>query len=355
MSFRGRAGLPGVHAVSTGASPHEQRLLAAARAGDEGAFERLVEPHRVELRAHCYRMLGSLHDAEDALQDTLLRAWRGLAGFQGRSSLRNWLYRIATNACLNFRARQPKRVLPLDHVPAAELHAVPGRPLTESIWIEPLPDQDLREGFAGPEARYELRESVELAFVAALQHLSPQNRAVLILSEVLGFSAVEIAVALDTTTASVNSALQRARKAVASRVPAESQQSTLRSLGDGAVRELVDRYMDALDRADVDAVLALLVEDATWSMPPMSTWYQGREIVAAFLTEHALAVRWRHLVSHANGQIAVGCYAWDEERGAFVAMVLDVLTLRGPKIAAVTGFVDVRAVRCVGLPDTVSP
>ena len=232
MIFRAAAGLRSVSVVSTGASPHEQRLLAAARAGDEGAFARLIEPHRGELRAHCYRMLGSLHDAEDALQDTLLRAWRGLARFEGRSSLRNWLYRIATNACLNLSARKPKRVLPLDHVPAAELHEVPGRPLAESVWIEPFPDGDLREGFASPEARYELRESVELAFVAALQHLSPRNRAALILAEVLGFSAAEIADELETTVASVNSALQRARKAVAERIPAESQQSTLRSLGD---------------------------------------------------------------------------------------------------------------------------
>jgi RNA polymerase sigma-70 factor (ECF subfamily) len=336
--------------VSTGASPHELRLLAAARAGDENAFGRLVEPHRSELRAHCYRMLGSLHDAEDALQDTLLRAWRGLGGFQGRSSLRNWLYRIATNACLTLSARRPPRVLPLDHVPAAELHEVPGRFLAESVWLDPFPDAELRDGFASPEARYELRESVELAFVAALQHLSPQNRAALILSEVLGFSAAEIADELGTTTAAVNSSLQRARKAVAARVPAESQQATLRALGDEAVRQIVDRYVDALERADVDAVLALLVEDATWSMPPMSTWYAGRASVAAFLTEHPLRVRWKHLASHANGQIAVACYLWDDRRGCFAAAVLDVLTLRGSQIEAVTGFVDGRAVQSVGLP-----
>jgi RNA polymerase sigma-70 factor (ECF subfamily) len=142
---------------------------------------------------------------------------------------------------------------------------------------------------------------------------------------------------------------------VEARVPAESQQSTVRELGDERVREIVDRYMDAMERADVDAVLALLVEDASWSMPPMATWYHGRESVAAFLTEHALGVRWRHLRSHANGQVAVGCYGWDEERGRFVAMVLDVLTLRGSRIAEITGFVDVRAVRSVGLPDEIAP
>jgi RNA polymerase sigma-70 factor (ECF subfamily) len=344
-----------VSTVPAGASPHEHRLLAAARRGDEGAFGQLIEPHRAELRAHCYRMLGSLQDAEDALQDTLLRAWRGLARFEGRSGLRSWLYRIATNACLNLSARRPKRALPLDHVPAAALHEEPGRPLVESVWIEPYPDLGVPEGFAVPDARYELRESLELAFVAALQHLSPQNRAVLILREVLGFSAAEIADTLGTTTASVNSALQRARKDVEERVPAESQQSTVRELGDERVREIVDRYMDAMERADVEAVLALLVEDVSWSMPPMATWYYGRESVAAFLTEHALSLRWRHLRSHANGQVAVGCYCWNEGRGCFVATVLDVLTLRGSRIADVTGFVDVRAVRSAGLPDEIAP
>jgi RNA polymerase sigma-70 factor (ECF subfamily) len=343
-----------VSSVPAGASPHEHRLLAAARAGDEGAFGRLVEPHHSELRAHCYRMLGSLHDAEDALQETLLRAWRGLAGFEGRSSLRNWLYRIATNACLNLHARQ-RRVLPVDHVPVAELHDVPGRPLAESVWLEPFPDAGLREGYASPEARYELRESVELAFVAALQYLSPRNRAALILGEVLGFSAAEIADELDTTTAAVNSALQRARRDVAARVPAESQQRTLRALGDAAARRLVERYVDALERADVDAVLALLVDDATWSMPPMSTWYRGREVVAAFLSEHALKVRWRHVATHANGQLAAACYAWDEERGCFVVTVLDVLTLRGDRIEAVTAFFDLHALRVAGLPDVLAP
>jgi RNA polymerase sigma-70 factor, ECF subfamily len=344
-----------VSTVPAGASPYEHRLLAAARGGDEAAFGQLIEPHRAELRAHCYRMLGLLHDAEDALQDTLLRAWRGLAGFEGRSGLRSWLYRIATNACLNLSARRPKRVLPLDHVPAAAMREAPGRHLVESVWIEPYPDLGVQEGFAVPEARYERRESLELAFVAALQHLSPQNRAVLILREVLGFSAAEIADTLGTTTAGVNSALQRARKDVDARIPAESQQSTVRELGDERVREIVARYMDAMERADVEAVLALLVEDARWSMPPMATWYHGRESVAAFLSEHCLTQRWRHLRSHANGQVAVGCYAWDEERGRFVAMVLDVLTLRGPRIAEITAFVDTRAVRSAGLPDEIAP
>src|SRR5947207_1487507 len=238
------------HTTSTA---QERELLGAARAGDEEAYGRLVEPHRPELHAHCYRMLGSVHDAEDALQDALLRAWRGLPRFEGRSSLRSWLYTIATNTCLNVIARRPKRVLPIDYGPAADPHEGPGEPVIESVWVEPYPDErlGLEDGFAAPEARYEQRESVELAFIAALQHLPASQRAALILREVLGFSAKETAEMLETTVASVNSALQRARGAVEERVPDQTQQGTLRSLGDDALRELVDRYIDAWERCDV--------------------------------------------------------------------------------------------------------
>src|SRR5918911_5551220 len=193
------------------AIPNEDKLLDAARKGDENAFARLVEPYRTELHAHCYRMLGSVHDAEDALQEAHLRAWRGLKSFEGRSSLRSWLYTIATNTCLNAIAKRPKRVLPIDYGPAADPHDMPGQPVVESVWVEPYPDEMLgiEDGYAAPEARYEQREAVELAFVAALQHLPPNQRAVLILREVMGFSAREVAETLDTTVASVNSALQR--------------------------------------------------------------------------------------------------------------------------------------------------
>src|SRR3954471_8773357 len=194
----------------------EGALLAAARGGDEDAFARLVAPYRVELHAHCYRILGSVHDAEDAVQETTLRAWRGLAGFEGRSALRSWLYTIATNTSLNLIAKRPKRVLPLDYGPPTDPHDGVGQPVIESTWVEPYPDEQLglEDGFASPDARYELRESVELAFVAAVQHLPATQRAVLILREVLGYSAKEVAETLDTSVASVNSALQRARKTV---------------------------------------------------------------------------------------------------------------------------------------------
>src|SRR3984957_14740030 len=252
--------------ASTGGSAPEGGLPARARARDQTAFASLVEPHRRELHAHCYRMLGSVHDAENALQDVLLRAWRGLANFEGRSSLRSWLYTIATNSCLDHIARRPKRVLPIDYGPATDPHVGPGEPTVESVWIEPYPDEILGvdDGFAAPAARYDQRESVELAFVAALQHLPATQRAVLILREVLGFSAKEVAASLSTTVAGVNSALQRARAAVEERVPEQSQQETLRTLGDDTVRELVDRYVDAWERNDVEAFTAMLAEDATF-------------------------------------------------------------------------------------------
>src|SRR5829696_8613081 len=209
-------------------------LLEAAGRGDEDAFERLIEPYRGELQAHCYRMLGSVHDAEDAMQDALLRAWRGLPRFDGRSALRSWLYRIVTNTCLDLIHKRPKKVLPIEHGPPSDAHDGPGTPLTESIWIEPYPDEQLGllDGRATPEARYEQRESVELAFVAALQHLPARQRAVLILREVLGYSANEVADTLETSTPAVNSALQRARKTIDETLPERSQQATLRTLGD---------------------------------------------------------------------------------------------------------------------------
>ena len=328
---------------STATAAQEQELLAAARAGDEAAFARLAAARRAELHAHCYRMLGSVHDAEDALQEAMLRAWRGLGRFEGRSSLRSWLYTIATNTCLNQIARRPKRVLPIDYGPAADPHDPPGEPVVESVWVEPYPDETLglEDGYAVPEARYELRESVELAFVAALQHLPPNQRAVLILREVLGFSAREVAEALDTSVASVNSALQRARAAVDERVPERSQQATLRALGDDALRELVSRYVDAWERCDVEAFASMLAEDATFAMPPLATWYRTREGIAAWAAGWPLsgAWRWRTAYTRANGQPALGFYAWDEEERAYLPFALNVLTLRGELVSDVTAFV----------------
>src|SRR5438046_844773 len=315
----------------------ELELLEAARAGREEAFAQLVEPNRAQLHAHCYRMLGSVHDAEDALQEALLRAWRGLARFEGRSSLRSWLYKIATNTCLTAIARRPKRVLPIDFGASTDAHDDPGEPLVESVWLEPYADErlGLEDGFAAPEARYERRESVELAFIAALQHLPATQRAVLILREVLGFSAREVAEALDTTVVSVNSALQRARKAVDERLPEQSQQATLRTLGDDGVREVVDAYVDAWQRGDVEAVVARLTEDAAFSMPPLRRWFRGRGALGLFLTGWPLsgAWRWRYIDAHANGQPALAFYAWDDAAQAYLPFALNVLTLQGTQIS----------------------
>jgi len=321
----------------------ERKALAAARTGDADAFTRLVEAHRGELHAHCYRMLGSAYDADDALQEALLRAWRAIARFEGRSSLRSWLYTIATNTCLDQISRRPKRVLPIDYGPATDPHVPPGVPVAEAVWLEPYPDQmlGLEDGYAGPEARYEQREGVELAFIAALQHLPPNQRAVLILREVLGFSAKEAAAMLGKTAASVNSALQRARSAVDERVPERSQQQTLRSLGDDGVRELVGRYVDAWERCDVEAFAALLTEDATFAMPPLATWYRGRDGIATWATSTSLSGqwRWRTVSTRANGQPALGFYAWDARQSAYLPFALNVLTLRGGALRDVTAFI----------------
>jgi RNA polymerase sigma-70 factor, ECF subfamily len=341
--------------ISATSNLSEHELLQAASSGDEDAFRLLVEPHRPGLHAHCYRMLGSLHDAEDALQDALLRAWRGLGGFAGRSSFRHWLYRIATNACLDVLARRSKRVLPVDYGPPADADAGdPGEPLTEPIWLEPYPDEQLRleEGYAAPAARYERRETLELAFVAALQHLPPRQRAALVLREVLGFSAREVADMLGTTVASVNSALQRARKAVEDRLPEQSQLATLRSLGDEQARELIERFVDAFEGGDIEAILELLAHDARFEMPPYPAWYRGRETIAdSWLMPGAPPTGLRYLPTRANGQLALGAYALDPRRRRYLPIALDVLTLRDRRIAAVTAFRMPELFRRFGLPD----
>jgi RNA polymerase sigma-70 factor (ECF subfamily) len=321
----------------------ERQLLDDARGGDQHAFAQLVDPHRTELHAHCYRMLGSVHDAEDSLQEALLRAWRGIDRFEGRSSLRSWLYTIATNTCLNAIERRPKRVLPIDYGPAREPQVAPGEPIVESVWLEPYPDETLglEDGFAGPEASYEQRESVELAFIAALQHLGATQRAVLILRAVLGFSAKEVAAMLDTTVASVNSALQRARTAVEERVPEQSQQATLRSIGDDALRDVITRYVDAWERCDVEAFAAMLSEDATFAMPPLASWYQGRDAIVAWATRWPMsgAWRWRAVGTRANAQPALGFYAWNPPAARYLPFALNVLTLHGEKVSDVTAFI----------------
>jgi RNA polymerase sigma-70 factor, ECF subfamily len=327
--------------------PSHDELLPAAQGGDQDAYRSLVDPLRAELQAHCYRMLGSVHDAEDALQDTLLRAWRGLARYEGRGSFRGWLYTIATNACLAMIERRPARVLPTgldpDAVPAAERIA----------WLEPYPAAALQDGPAAPEARYEQRESVELAFVAALQYLPARQRAVLVLRDVLGFSARESAAALDTTVAAVNSALQRAHASVGHRLPERSQQATLRALGDDELRGLVDRYVAAWEAGDVPAIVAMLATDAKFAMPPYAEFYSGHEEITAALYAGPMTLRWRFVPIRANGQVAFGTYAW--KHGAYVAGAIDVLTLHSNEIADITAFLDRSLFERFGLPAELRP
>jgi RNA polymerase sigma-70 factor (ECF subfamily) len=324
---------------------NEAEPLAAAKRGDEAAFARLVDPYRRELHAHCYRMLGSTHDAEDALQDALLDAWRGLASFQGRSSLRSWLYTVTTNACLKVIRRRAKRVLPVDYGPPADPHDAHREPLAESAWIEPYQDEQLR---------YEQRETVELAFVAALQHLPARQRAVLILRDVLGFSAREAAEILDTKPPAIDSALQRAHKTVDERLPEQSQQATLGSLDDQRLRELVDGYVSAWESTDVDALVKLLADDAALAMPPQREWYAGREAVGAFLAARPMSgsVRWRVVPTRANGQLAFAHYRFDADAATFRLGELCVLMLEGDRIKEITAFRDRAAFASFDLPET---
>jgi RNA polymerase sigma-70 factor, ECF subfamily len=328
----------------------EPALLASARAGDEDSFARLIAPYRAELHAHCYRMLGSVQDAEDARQEALLRAWRGLARFEGRSSLRSWLYRIATNACLRAIERRPQRVLPIDYGPPGDPHDGLAAPLLESVWVEPYPGDG--ESVAAPAARYEQRESIELAFVAALQHLPAKQRAALILRDVLGFSAREVAETLETSPASVDSALQRAHASVERRLPAQSQQAALRALGDERLNALVGGYVDAWERGDVEAVVAMLAHDVRIAMPPIPTWYSGRDAVATFIAERVLnGDRPRRLVPvRANAGPAFGQYVGDPASGVLLGYSITLLSVDGEAISEIAAFRTPGAFARFGLP-----
>jgi RNA polymerase sigma-70 factor (ECF subfamily) len=329
--------------------------LTQARAGDEQAFQALTEPYRRELLLHCYRILGSMQDAEDALQETLVAAWRGLEGFEERSSLRAWLYRIATNRCLNALrdssrrpAREPARPLPFEP-------PTPSR-YGEALWLEPYPDallEGVPDAAPGPDARYESREALGLAFITGLQRLPPRQRAVLVLRDVLGYRAAEVADMLDTTEVSVTSALQRARTTLESLAPPSRERTPLpRSAHE---RELVARFTDAFEAGDLDAVLRLLTEDAWVTMPPEPFEYQGHDAIATFLA-HAFAARWqeRHrlIPTRANGQPAFGHYIPDPHGGIVRGVGVLVLTLEGDRIAQITRFGGAALLASFGLPRT---
>ncbi|WP_448640569.1 RNA polymerase subunit sigma-70 [Geodermatophilus sp. URMC 63] len=317
--------------------------LAAACSGDEAAFARLVARHRRELVAHCYRMLGSPQDAEDALQESLLAAWRGLPGFEGRSSLRTWLFRVTTSVCLRQARRRPRLLSPDAGPPRTDVTDL-GEPVPGPVWLEPLPADlvdDRADDLADdtdPATAYLRREGVELAFVAALQHLPATQRAVLLLREVLGYSAAETAELLATTTASVNSALQRARAAVAERVPARSQQAELAALGDAGRSALVARFVDAWERADVPALVGLLTEDVRFTMPPLPAWFAGRGDVARFLAERVFATPWRLTPATVNASVGLLCEQFAD--GAWRPGSVTVLGLRDGRVDWIAAFVD---------------
>jgi RNA polymerase sigma-70 factor (TIGR02960 family) len=329
-------------------------LVDRARAGDGQAFGELVGPHRRELQAHCYRILGSALDAEDALQETLVAAWQGLGGFEGRSSVRVWLYQIATRRCLN-ALRSASRRPPVDWPPPGVELPAPSR-LGEVMWLEPYPDI-LLEGVAdaapGPEARYEASEAISVAFVTALQLMPPRQRAALILRDVLGFQASEAAGILDCTEESVTSALKRARAALQYR-RSRSVDSEPPAAGSAREQALVRRFTRAYEAGDVDGVVALLTEDAWLIMPPVPLRYQGRELAARFLAATAFRPgRSARLVpTRANGQPAFGLYIRDPHAPVAHANGILVLTLAGGQISAMTGFPDNSALPIFGLPRT---
>ena len=325
-----------------------ETTISRARAGDEQAFRELTDPYRRELQLHCYRILGSLQDAEDLLQETLLAAWRGLDQFEGRSSLRAWLYRIATNRCLNAlrdssrRSPDPRRDLPR-----------PTR-MSEPLWLEPYPDV-LLEGVAdhapGPEARYETKEAVALAFVTGLQHLPPRQRAVLVLRDVLGFRAAEVAEMLEVSEASVNSALQRARATHDARHGVLRDRAPLpRSASE---RELLASFAEAFEDGDIRRVVQLLTDDALLTMPPQPLEYQGHDAIAAFLDDRFATHRGRRVrlvPTRANSQPAFGQYIDDGHSpiGRYFGII--VLTLDGDRISAITRFGDSGFLPAFGLP-----
>ncbi len=315
-------------------------LIAQARAGDGEAFRLLTEPHRRELQVHCYRMLGSFQDAEDALQETLLAAWQGLEGFEGNASIRTWLYRIATNRCLNARRSAKRRAAREWNVPDVE----PPEPtrLGEVMWLEPYPDA-LVEGAInvapGPEARYERREAMSLAFVTALQLLPARQRAVLIFRDVLGYRSKEVADILDSTVDAVNSALKRARAGLKRRLPPSGEREPPPAPDSPAERALVAKFTSAYESGDVDALVALLTDDVGISMPPIPLEYYGRDAVAGFYSSLIRQGRTLDFMpTRANGQPALGAYLQAPAGNVRHGTGLLVLTLTGDRICAVTRF-----------------
>jgi RNA polymerase sigma-70 factor, ECF subfamily len=327
-------------------------LSSPPRAADlEGGLEIGLEAYRAELTGYCYRMLGSAFEAEDAVQETMIRAWGGLDRFEGRAALRSWLYRIATNVCLNMLAAKQRRARPVDLSPAGSADATLGPKLGEAIWIEPVPDASVVPGNGDPADVAVARESIRLAFIAALQHLPPRQRAVLILREVLRWKADEVAALLETSVASVNSALQRARSTLAERDVHSTTTPAAERL-DADHQALLARYVDAFERYDMDSLTSLLHEDAAWSMPPYELWLQTHDDVRRWCLGTGIGCRDSRLIpTRANGMPAFGQYKPDPA-GGHEPWALQVVEPAGDRIAAITFFLDTeRFFPLFGLPD----
>ena len=332
----------------SGADP----LVCLARSGDRSAFEALVSPHQRELRALCYRMLGSSQDAEDALQDSLLAAWKGLPTFEGKSALRSWLYTIATHACLRLIERRPPRLLSSDIGPAFLDTADLGQPVADTAFVEPWLEAGPSDAHEDAAAILIKRESLELAFVAALQHLPGTQRAAVVLCDVLEFSATEAAESLNTTVPALNSALQRGRKALAARSGGLSQQQERAALGQQGERALVRALVTAWERSDVAGLLNLLSEGARFTMPPLPAWFSGRQWVGRFFAERVFAHPWRLKLIAPNGQFGFACYMRGPGSDVFQLAAVNVISLDAGKIGWIAGFLDPALHRATGLPTT---
>ncbi|MFN0253232.1 MAG: sigma-70 family RNA polymerase sigma factor [Kofleriaceae bacterium] len=324
--------------------------LEAARAGDERAFAGLVAPHRRELTALCYRMSGSIHDAEDLVQEAMLRAWKGLAAFEGRASFRTWLYRVTTNVCLNAIEQRKARQLPTDLGPPGEV-TTPMQPQLEPIWLEPCPAELFADQEPSPEARYTARESITLAFLAALQHLPARQRALLVLHDVLGWSAAECAESLELSQVAVNSALQRARATLEARAG-----RPVAPADDSALRGLLERYVRAWEASDLHALVSLLHEDATLAMPPIPVWLRGpadlEASMAAMVFASAGPGTFRIVATIANGEPALAVYSRDATTGAHRPYALQLVRARGDRVASIVAFLDPSLFLHFGLPAT---
>ncbi len=334
-------------------TPTQTALVLAAQTGDQVAFDTLVAAYRRELLVHCYRMLGSHHDAEDLVQETLLRAWEKRATLTSPGSYRAWLYRIATNLCLNTLTRVPRRSLPLDTHPQSDPSSpVPTR-LREPIWLEPFPDELLADQHSDPEDRALQRERITLAFLVALQHLTPAQRAILLLREVLEWPAVEVAEWLHLSVPAVNSALQRARRALHQR---SVRSEALIALPNPHEHTLLDRYTALWEQADIPGLVALLREDAWFTMPPIPAWFQGRAAIATLFQTRIFTPgrQWRLLPTRANGSPAFGLYQREAEAGVYQLFGLVVLGVVGEQIGSLVGFLELSSLSSFALPPTLA-